>query len=68
LNWANNERGPLDYNVAFYVQATPDLNNLAESVTASFSNIMYMAIPEPATGALSLLGLTALAARRRKSA
>jgi hypothetical protein len=66
LAWSNVEHGPVDYNVAMYSQAAPNLNNPAEAVTASFNNIMYTSIPEPASCGLAALALGALGLVRRR--
>ncbi len=62
LPWSNLEKGPLAFNVVLYAQGGPALD-AADSFNAVFTNISYTreaAIPEPATCALTMLGLAAL--------
>lgn len=68
LAFENLEKGPIAYNVAMYVQATPNLQNTAEFVNTSFTDIRYSptAIPEPASAAMAALGLLGVAATRRR--
>jgi hypothetical protein len=66
LAFDNLEKGPLNYNVAVYVQATPNLQNTAEFVNASFSDIRYSAIPEPTAAVSLVMGLIGWGACFRK--
>jgi hypothetical protein len=67
LAFDNVEKGPVAYNVALYVQAAPNLQNSAEFVNTSFTDIRYAAIPEPATAVSALIALVGLGACRRRS-
>lgn len=66
LDWANLEGGPLQYNLGFYGQFSPDLNNSAEFARATFADIII--VPEPAAATLLALGVAGLAGRRRVQA
>lgn len=55
LSWANLEGGPVNFNVGFYGQASPDQSDPNDSMTASFENIMAMEVPEPASLILAIL-------------
>ncbi|MEQ9455218.1 MAG: hypothetical protein RLN76_11600 [Phycisphaeraceae bacterium] len=62
LDWSNLEGGPLQYNVGFYGQFSPDIQNTAEFATATFADIRI--VPEPAAASLLALGALALTRRR----
>jgi hypothetical protein len=70
LAFSNLEGGPVAYNVAVYAQAQPNLQNSAEFVNASFTDIRYSPtpIPEPTAVASLVMGLIGWGAcfRRRR--
>jgi hypothetical protein len=68
LAFSNLEGGPVAYNVGMYVQATPNLQNTAEFVNTSFTDIRYSPapIPEPAAITCAVIGFIGLGAFRRK--
>ncbi len=55
LPWANLEGGPVNFNVGFYGQASPDQNDPADYMIARFENIMAMEVPEPASMILAAI-------------
>ena len=64
-DFSNLEFGAENFNVAVYGQVVPDGGNSADFINANFDDIMYAAIPEPASIALACLGLVGMIVRRR---
>jgi hypothetical protein len=64
LLWDNVEAGPVNYTVALYTQASPDLSNANEFVSTRFSDIQYRLVPEPSTIASFCGGLFVIAISR----
>jgi hypothetical protein len=67
LNWSNLEGGPLNYNLGVYLQGGV-ATNTAGSMHAVYTKVTYgpPAVPEPATGVLSLLGCIGFGLIRRR--
>ena len=63
-DFSNLELGAENFNVAVYTQTQSGDPNL-DFVVANFDDIMYAAIPEPASIALACLGLVVMTVRRR---
>lgn len=64
-DFSNLEFGAENFNVAVYGQVTPNDPTL-DFINANFDDIMYNAIPEPASIALACLGLVGMTVRRRR--